>query len=254
MFNETAVQTHFERFFYPSITKILEQHNAMIAGGAPLDISMNRTPKDYDIYFTNAEDHAKVLAHLRYLYNNRPKWSPLTVYSTPNSTTFVFPRSHNMITAQIINPQYFCQTHEETLNTFDLKICRVGFLMKDKSVIYGNGFKESHELHDMGIDPDADNRTYSTLLRIMKYKEKGYTFTSTDMIKLYMRIANIKTLERFQEEFKVISEGLDAKSNMLLQEYRDAFETKETKKRRLIEAKVKGEQKFEASTWPDITI
>jgi hypothetical protein len=236
IFNEQKVREAILSMTSTRVMGILKGANYMVAGGSLLDLAKGRTPKDLDMFIDNTEKIGAAISELHRIkteMRTRNSWHMFHIYTTPNSTSLSYVHGHVPVIIQFINEKHTGENHLDTLNRFDLKICRVGYSYKEDKFIYGDGWQESFDSNTIGIDPYASNTTFSTFTRVMKYKEKGFDIDPLNLVEYYMSLTKIKTLEEFKEHFVQISEGFSDKAQKLLAETEEKLAEKYNRKEKL---------------------
>lgn len=199
------------------ITEQIEFAGCWIAGGAILSVATKSDINDYDVYPKNKESFDALIHHL--VLDNDCFVVNLTDRAlTLKSNTVKTKNSERMI-IQVMYSEHFFPTAESIFEKFDFTVCMAAFDCDKKEYVFHEKFFE-----------DATSRTIrfntntlfpiNSLLRIGKYKEKGFYAPKTEMLKIAMAIINKGMPNSWQElekqiggaygnEISIKSEGIE---------------------------------------------
>lgn len=162
-----------------------------IAGGAITSLATGKHDDiaDYDIYFKDKEDCAEMI---RYMKDDNPHVSFVSSKSityAPNSET----------TLQFIFYDFY-ETSKDIFNHFDFNCCMGAYNNMTGEFEYDDLFWLHNSQKFLGVNGDTKFPIIS-LLRLDKYKGKGYKTSQKEVLKLGLKVAdlNIDSWEAFKE-------------------------------------------------------
>lgn len=141
------------------------KNDTWICGGALRSIFLGEKPRDYDVFFKNEDAYYAIKSYL--LYSNH-----IQIDEKTNSSIIHF----NDFTIELIHSKYW-DTLEDCLSSFDITLCMAG--TDGIEYVKHYSFESDNENKRIVIY----NSTYpnSTLFRIAKYANKGYTITPNEV-------------------------------------------------------------------------
>lgn len=186
------------------IIDLLEESNAVIAGGAITSVFSRNRISDYDIFFRSSEDRKKIT-------NKLISRDYEVVFETPVALTF---RIHGLLFQVIFK---VTGEPEQIINGFDFTVCAGAYDFKSDKFI----------LHDDFLRDLAQRKLYyigsaypiASMVRVRKFLNKGFDIPGTEIIKLSLDIHNLK-IETMQD-LKDQLYGIDA---VILSEFLEKIE------------------------------
>lgn len=174
-----------------NLIPLFKKNNAIICGGAILSVFTDTKINDYDIYFKNMEDAKKMITDLGRVTFLRKS------FESENAITF----SSNSLTIQIIcNENLIGNSAMDLIEKFDFSVCMGAYDFSIDSFIVDKDFFSSIANHKLIFNTKVDYPICS-MIRLLKYQEKGYSIEGTELIKLILcinkvNISNYKELKR----------------------------------------------------------
>jgi hypothetical protein len=164
---------------------ILKEANAIIAGGAITSVFTNREIKDYDIYFRDEKSYNIVDTFL----NEKGE----LFFDSNNAKTY----SLITKTIQLIKPTRLRGENVfDIINTFDFTICMGAYDFRGEEFGYNYKFL-LHNAQKILVFNIAARQPMSSLIRVLKFKERGYSISSIELIKIALAINNINIKDNF---------------------------------------------------------
>lgn len=156
----TVVRDNLVQFFRLNLLN----DKTWLAGGALRSALTSALISDYDVFFSNTYESARVEVELEHL-------GAETVFKCPEGklTTMTF----DGMKIQLIT-EFFYENMEHLIDTFDITACRFatdGKVMVTKYSSIRDTYKKRINLHRVDFP-------VATMKRIAKYANKGYTITS----------------------------------------------------------------------------
>lgn len=192
--------------------KILSENNAFIVGGVLTSIFTNQVVNDIDVYFSCSEDLEKCQKDLEYY--RKPVLSK-------NAVNFrnILPVPLQLIT-KIIKP-----TIEDIFNEFDFTVCMAGFSCKEREFVFHYDFFKHLAQRELVFNVKSKNPVHA-LLRVEKYKKRGYTFKQKELYKIIGNIIAMKV--NTNEEMISLIEGMyGSETRKIVKELKDPLLIKE---------------------------
>jgi len=193
-YNLEIISTLYSHITKEEIINILENNNAIIAGGALTSVIKKEKINDFDIWFSNEDDYKRAINEFDSFYIDKIRGNNRTFFSMNNSKHTTF----NAITYTIDNMRYqFISPTRyefggvgEIIKQFDFICVMCGVDMKNKKLIYDNNFFSDANSKRIRINPTL-KAPASLLDRIIKYTRKGFTLSKSsqrDALKLLSKV------------------------------------------------------------------
>lgn len=178
---------------HPDIWEQLENHSCYIAGGAITSIFTGNPINDFDIYFRSRKDYYEFFNNL---YN-----TITLVYCSHNALSFIVNdgREESKKTVyQAVCTGYY-ENAEEIFNDFDYTINMGAYDCKTGEFVFDDRFMIDNARRALVFNPNTKYPVASAL-RMSKYKDRGYTISKSNILKIAFTIAkqNITTWEEFE--------------------------------------------------------
>lgn len=178
---------------HPDIWVQLENHSCYIAGGAITSIFTGNSINDFDIYFRSRRDYYEFFSNL---YN-----TITLVYCSHNALSFIVndgnEESKNTVYQAVCTGYY--ENAEEIFNDFDYTINMGAYDCKTGEFVFDDRFMIDNARRALVFNPNTKYPVASAL-RMSKYKDRGYTISKSNILKIAFTIAkqNITTWEEFE--------------------------------------------------------
>lgn len=188
--------TKFLTDLYNSVDGELKElliNETFLAGGCFASIYHAEKPNDYDIFFRSKEavDKFKVLCP-HFCFNNKTTLSEYRSLTYISSATTQNAFSLNLPKFKIQFITRFYGTPEEIINTFDFHHSQAYLDLKNDSFhIPINNIK--HKV--LTYNQEGNDFPLSTLNRILKFKERGYSISFLEIIKISMSLNRYNLLD-----------------------------------------------------------
>lgn len=168
-----------------------KKNKAMICGGAILSVFTETKINDYDIYFRTFSDAYSMIKDLE-------KISYLAkVFTTENAVTF---KSKELTIQIICGENLFGNSPMDLIDKFDFSVCMGAYDFNTDLFTVDKNFFTSIANHKLIFNVKVDYPICS-MIRLLKYQEKGYSIEGTELMKLILcinkvNINNYKELRR----------------------------------------------------------
>ena len=198
-------------FLLPLIRSLPKEHFFYLAGGALRAIFSGNKPKDYDIFCNSRVAFLDLYDKLNSDKSNK------ILFESDNAITY----KHDSKTIQLISKVY--GTQEDILNVFDMTICQCSYDFITEEFLLNDNFLYHLAAKRIIILPNL-KYPFSTLFRVFKYQEKGFTISPVEIIKLILQCRNLKceTLTDWKDQLQ----GIDT---ILLSAMFEAFQNEKNK-------------------------
>ena len=166
-----------------------KNYNAVLAGGAILSIFSNTEVNDFDFYFHTKEDAGN-------LYFD---FEGCGVFSYTEKSILL---SHEDKKINIITFDFF-DSVQEIFNSFDFTVAMGAFDFKTETFIFDERFHR--DIIGRKLFYSTTNQyPIGTLLRVQKYKDKGFKISSREMIKISLKVSqlNINSIEEAEKHLQ----------------------------------------------------
>lgn len=162
-----------------------------VAGGAITSIATGKqdTIDDYDVYFKDKYTCAEAIRYMKDL-------NPHVGFVSDKSITYVFGGETKI---QFIFYSFY-DTVQDIFTHFDFHCCMGAYSTLEKDFIYDEMFWLNNSQKFLTINPKTEFPIL-TMLRLDKYKGKGYSTSRNEVLKLGLRVSSldIKTWEEFKK-------------------------------------------------------
>jgi len=194
------------------LRKVLKENRAYVAGGSITSVFSNQKINDYDIYFSELSKMNNVLNFLQ------ENWSLEPVVSTENSETFeIFTPIENKIdiqgnpekiNIQIITRQNCIGIIKSVISLFDFTIVQAAYSFEfDHFVFINENVFLKHLIQKRLVFNIKTPFPISSLIRIKKYLDRGYSINGIELIKMALLIRDTE-IDTY-EDFKIAINGVD---------------------------------------------
>lgn len=182
----------FKKLYNTDLITVLEDCDAILAGGALTSLATNKEVNDWDLYFKNKEGFVRFIKEI---YNH---WEPevegdylLSGYDVVASllterSLLCKDRKDNLI--QVIGYRLFPSV-EDVFNAFDFTVNMCAYDFKERQVYAHPDFLKHCSQRYLKFNPGTHYPLMSGL-RVHKYLDKGYSVSKSEMIRIFFTIAN----------------------------------------------------------------
>lgn len=175
------------------VYETLCRNNAFLIGGALTSVFSNAKINDLDFYFPTIEDYDKCYTELMVLSRAR--------YESNSAVTFPHLISVPLqLIKKVIKP-----TIEDIFNEFDFTVCMGGYNLKKREFVFHHDFFKHLAQRELVFNSNSKNPVHA-LLRVEKYKLRGYTFKPKELYKVIGTIIAMKITTN--EQIASLFEGM----------------------------------------------
>lgn len=196
--------------FHPNLIQHMKDLNSVIAGGAITSICSNTSINDYDIYSPDLESYSKILDKFK-------EFGYRASFETDNSTSLF----KDGLKVQLIKT-YYISDIEHIINKFDFTVCTAGYFFDTEEFVFHKDFFKDLAAKRLVINPKTVY-PISTLNRVRKYIDKGYSISGIEFIKLALAINQIQL-----STYKDLREHILGIDTLFLADYMDTWKDNET--------------------------
>ena len=191
----------------PELLQILKSAKCFIAGGAITSIFSNREINDIDVYFRDFNSLNKVLQAIFKIYdgNDDGTFEPVfeeleshdLIYTNHTDKSILFTKGE--LKVQFIYFKFF-NSAQEIFDTFDFTINMGAYDCDADSLVLHDSFLKDIAQRRLGINT-ATSFPIMSLLRVDKYKQRGYSISKKDFVNLCLAVnsLNFETWKQMQE-------------------------------------------------------
>lgn len=158
---------------------ILSRYDCYLAGGAIVSLMSGSPINDFDIYFSSKDEIKKFM--LMEMSRN------YILSRTDKAFTF---RTNVGINIQCIYFNYF-KTPEDIFKTFDFTVCMGAYRFKDEEFYFHDEFFH-HNVQKKLVFNENTAYPIVSLMRVDKYKKKGYRITTSEMLRIIFTVMSKK--------------------------------------------------------------
>lgn len=185
---------------------LLADQGCIIAGGAVTSMFTNKEVNDIDVYFPSREAFTKVMQEIIDLrYNPKYKYEKDYSVGYVEGMITVVTNKAVLLLSEGTKVQFivhnFYNTAEEIFKDFDFTVCMGALEMKSDTWKFHQDFFKHNSQRYIQFN---ENTSYPLIsaLRVAKYKEKGYTASKAQFLKICLAVnnKNIDTWEKLFEE------------------------------------------------------
>lgn len=185
--NEISFSDEAALLLHPLSSKIktiLKKNNAFIAGGAITSIFTGAPIKDFDIFFRSETDFKTAEREFFSL-------SKAGIYTTPNAITLKNVDNTSTIIQLIRLKTSFVEEPRDIFKEFDFIACCGAYDFQIGGFILHENFLKHLAKRELVFNP-THKYPISSLLRVEKYKQKGFKINKENYFKILLSIASLK--------------------------------------------------------------
>lgn len=169
------------------VWNMLSDLGCYIAGGAVTSVFSGAEINDLDIYFPNKEAFSTAMFEI--LEPNSKdveyclgSYSLILTVLTKKAALFVKDESK----IQFIGHKFY-ESEQQIFKDFDFTVCMGALNMKDESWVFHEDFFKHNSQRYIHFNPTTSYPLVSAL-RVAKYKDKGYTVSKSQFLKILMAV------------------------------------------------------------------
>lgn len=170
------------------------KYKCFIAGGAITSVFCHTDIHDFDIYFRSKKD--------MFMFFYETAGRIIIKYVSSHAITFSYTDGDDDNLYQAICMKYY-NSPEEIFDTYDFTINMGAYSFEDDKIYLHDNFL----LHNLQKQLHVNTNTLhilATIRRILKYQQRGYTISSTEMMKVAIatgeRIRNMDSWDDFSDD------------------------------------------------------
>lgn len=184
---------HIKSFFPTPLFELFQRQRVVLAGGAITSIFTSQPINDFDLFFPSQEALTATNVALKSVMNSLKGGYYRLICTSQNAITIQLGTDHKKpITVQLISTRF--GDAEQIISSFDLTVCKGAFDFLSQNFIFSPTF-----FKDLAQKKLVYNHLYDhpigALLRIEKYRKRGYTMDIKEVFKVGLSISrlNIKS-------------------------------------------------------------
>ncbi len=196
------------RIFSEELWNLLAENGCWIGGGAITSVFTNKPINDIDVYFPNKEAFSNVMAHVYGV-----SWNGGGDLSFRNCIVQHVTNKSILITSDEEKVQFivfrFFESVQDIFDSFDFTAVMGAFNMKDEEFILHPDFLKHNAQRFLSFNKGTAYPLIS-MLRVDKYRERGYTTSKQEMLKIGFAI-NAKNFDSWEKAIDEVGSmyGLD---------------------------------------------
>ena len=167
---------------------MLKETKCVLAGGAITSLFTNREINDFDLYFTSKESLSQVFAQAFGVSEDD--------FLSPYDLIVKFATKRSMLCVDKYGQQRLQFIHykihdsvESIFQSFDFEHVMGAFDFATEEFVLHENFMKANAQRLMQFNPATDF-PISSMMRVQKYKERGYTISKAQMLRIAFTIAN----------------------------------------------------------------
>lgn len=164
-----------------SLYDALKLYNCIIAGGMITSLFCNRGINDVDVYFRSYEDLGDFIREQ--VAGNSDMW---IIAKTEKALLF----KNDDIEVQLICFSTFDNV-QDLFNTFDFTVCMAAYDFKTEEFVFTDNYFK-HNSQRLLVFNDKTAFPICSALRVEKYKDKGYTISKNEYLRIILTCMNMK--------------------------------------------------------------
>lgn len=162
--------------------ELFKKYKIVLAGGAIVSIIKQDFINDHDLYLKD-----KSLLN-DFLFEFTNKFNVESVYSSTSANTYRFKNQKFQI---VILEEAINKTAREIINTFDFSVCQGAYDFEYDGFVFGDKFLDDINTRKMHYNIDS-KYPISSLFRYRKYINKGFHFSTVEILKIVYSIQQLK--------------------------------------------------------------
>lgn len=178
---------------------ILQENKMVLAGGAITSLFTNREIADFDLYFTNKQSIGNILAEV-YGFSDIDDIGRYTLQLCHATDRSFLTQDKQQNKLQFIHYSVH-PTIDSIFQSFDFTACMGAYDFATEEFVFHPDFFKANAQRSLEFNKGTDFPIVS-LLRVDKYKNKGYTISKAQMLRIAFTIVN----KEYDSWEKVISE------------------------------------------------
>lgn len=167
---------------------LFKDTKCILAGGAITSIFTNKDVNDLDIYFTSKEGLSQVFANVYTVTNIEylNKFDMIVKFATERSMLCI--DKYNQQKVQLIHYKIH-ENVQSVFDSFDFEHVMGAFDFATEQFVLHENFLKTNAQRSIKFNPSTDF-PITSLMRVSKYKERGYSISKAQMFRIAFTIAN----------------------------------------------------------------
>lgn len=167
---------------------MLKENKCVLAGGAITSLFTNKEINDFDIYLTSNESLSQIFANIFGVSEDEylQPYDLITKFATKRSMLCIDKYAQAKI--QIIHYSVH-ENIDSIFKSFDFEHVMGAFDFATEEFVFHENFMKTNAQRLMQFNPATDF-PITSMMRVQKYKERGYTISKAQMLRIAFTIAN----------------------------------------------------------------
>ena len=167
---------------------LFKDTKCILAGGAITSLFTGKEVNDLDIYLTSKEGLSQVFANVYVVSEDKylNKFDMIVKFATERSMLCI--DKHNQQKVQLIHYKIH-ENVQSVFDSFDFEHVMGAFDFATEEFVLHENFLKSNAQRSIQFNPATDFPIYS-LMRVSKYRERGYSISKAQMLRVAFTIAN----------------------------------------------------------------
>lgn len=167
---------------------MLKDNKCVLAGGAITSLFTNKEINDFDVYFTSKESLSQVFANVFGVNEDEflQPYDLITKFATNRSMLCI--DKHTQAKIQLIHYSIH-ENIESIFKSFDFEHVMGAYDFATEEFVFHENFMKANAQRLMQFNPATDF-PITSMMRVQKYKERGYTISKAQMLRVAFTIAN----------------------------------------------------------------
>lgn len=182
------ISKEIEKYLSSNVLALLEDHNAMIVGGALTSILTRKEVNDVDVYFKTKEDF--IACCLSVINTGSDLLDDFELRYLGNSDkSITFSQKYREANVQFIYQSFYPEL-SDVFKDFDFTINMIGYDVKHK-VVREHENAMQHLSQRILVTNGGTKFPLVSVLRLDKYKQRGYDVSKKEVLKLLLAVNNL---------------------------------------------------------------
>ena len=167
---------------------LFKDTKCILAGGAITSIFTNKDVNDLDIYFTSKEGLSQVFANVYAVSEDEylSEFDMIVKFATERSMLCI--DKYNQQKVQLIHYKIH-ENVQSVFYSFDFEHVMGAFDFATEQFVLHENFLKTNAQRSIKFNPSTDF-PITSLMRVSKYKERGYSISKAQMLRIAFTIAN----------------------------------------------------------------
>lgn len=182
------ISKEIEKHLSSNVLALLEDHNAMIVGGALTSILTRKEVNDIDVYFKTKEDF--IACCLSVINTGSGLLNQFELrYLGHSDKSITFSQKYRDANVQFIYQNFYHELND-VFKDFDFTINMIGYDVKHK-IVREHENAMQHLAQRILVTDGGTKFPLVSVLRLDKYKQRGYDVSKKEVLKLLLAVNNL---------------------------------------------------------------